>query len=388
MDERVVKFRVGVLVLATLFLAGSLILLFSDVRTPWSYYLIHMHFGDAPGVTEGTPVRKSGILIGRVTKVEFADQGGVNVTARIDGHVKLYRSEVPQVSGSLLGGDTVIQFVQRSRLPAQERPPDQTDKGVQARPAALNQAGKSAKQPLENPTQEITPDEWIEGTVAPNPFQVFGNLEGEFGRAVTSLAGAGDEVSKLAARINGVLEGNETEINSIVKKTEQTLDLMQKSLASFDDVFGDETVRGKLRDAINGLPDLLTDMRGAMNTIGTTVESVDRNMRNLEGLTGPLGEKGADIVARTDRAVARLDSLLGDLSDFGRNLSRGEGSLGKLMRDPDLYQHLNNAAINIEKITCEFRPIVHDARVFADKIARHPELLGVRGAIQKNPGIK
>ena len=33
-------------------------------------------------------------------------------------------------------------------------------------------------------------------------------------------------------------------------------------------------------------------------------------------------------------------------------------------------------------------PIVNDARVFTDKIARHPEVLGVRGAIKKSPGIK
>jgi hypothetical protein len=32
--------------------------------------------------------------------------------------------------------------------------------------------------------------------------------------------------------------------------------------------------------------------------------------------------------------------------------------------------------------------VVRDARVFSDKIARHPELLGVRGAIQRNPGTK
>jgi phospholipid/cholesterol/gamma-HCH transport system substrate-binding protein len=34
------------------------------------------------------------------------------------------------------------------------------------------------------------------------------------------------------------------------------------------------------------------------------------------------------------------------------------------------------------------KPIIHDARVFSDKIARHPELLGVRGAIQRNAGTK
>jgi len=34
------------------------------------------------------------------------------------------------------------------------------------------------------------------------------------------------------------------------------------------------------------------------------------------------------------------------------------------------------------------KPILNDARNFTDKIARHPELLGVRGAIKKDTGMK
>ena len=101
MDERVVKFRVGVMVISTAIIAGILVLLFSDVSSMVSgSYTIHIHFDDAPGVTEGTPVRKSGILIGRVRRVDFAPQGGVNVTVEINNGVELFRNEVPQVTGS------------------------------------------------------------------------------------------------------------------------------------------------------------------------------------------------------------------------------------------------------------------------------------------------
>jgi phospholipid/cholesterol/gamma-HCH transport system substrate-binding protein len=108
----------------------------------------------------------------------------------------------------------------------------------------------------------------------------------------------------------------------------------------------------------------------------------------MEGVTGPLGERGPQIVERVDQSVARLDELLGIMSEFGRNLNSGQGSLGKIMNDPELYQHLNATARNLEQITCQLKPILADARVFSDKIARHPEVLGVRGAIQKSPGTK
>ncbi len=388
MDERVVKFRVGVMVLSTVIIAGILLLLFGDARSlvPGGRYVIYMHFNDAPGVTEGTPLRKSGILIGRVTGVRFADQGGVIVEAKIDGNVKLYTNEVPQVTGSLLGGDVVIQFVRR----AKPGPNDQSAASRKTPVAELRTAdGKDTpKAPPASRDVLVQPGDYIEGSVAPNAFQVISNLEGDLSTAITSLSTAGAEVGKLAGNLNKIFADKNDQIDRIVNKTEQTLDSFQRSLANIEDVFGDEKVRDSLKQAISGLPQLFEDTRGAIATIRTTVESVDRNLTNLEGLTGPLGERGEHIVSRVDEAVVRLDELLNEMSDFGRKLNSGEGSLGQLMRNPELYQHLNGAVRNIEQITRELKPILADARVFSDKIARHPELLGVRGAIQKNAGTK
>src|SRR5689334_4742946 len=95
MDERIVAFRVGVMVLATMLLAAILTLLFGDIPSlTQGTYTIHIKFKDAPGVGEATPVRKSGILIGRVTHVDFADDGQVLVSAAIEGNRPLQRNEV------------------------------------------------------------------------------------------------------------------------------------------------------------------------------------------------------------------------------------------------------------------------------------------------------
>ncbi|HEV3137759.1 MAG TPA: MlaD family protein, partial [Pirellulales bacterium] len=342
MDERVVKFRVGVMVLSTMIIAGILILLFGDARSlVRGSYTVYIHFNDAPGVTEGTPVRKSGILIGRVAKVSFAEQGGVIVAAKIDGKVELHRNEVPQVSGSLLGGDVVIQFVRRAQAPP-EKPPAPAaasepgviglgasvltaDAAAEAPPAKESTA-PAQPAPADNPNELIHDGDYIEGTVAPNAFQVLGNLEEEMSAAIKSLSTAGDEVAKLAGYFNKLLEGNDEQARRIVDKTEQTIDSFQKMLTNVEDVLGTPEIRDSLKQTIKELPQLLADTRSAVTTIQTTVESVDRNMRNVEGLTGPLGEKGGQIVDRVDQAVTRLDELLGVLSDFGRKLNSGEGS--------------------------------------------------------------
>jgi phospholipid/cholesterol/gamma-HCH transport system substrate-binding protein len=396
MDERVIKFRVGVMVIATLFIAGILVLLFGDTPSlVRDDYTIYMHFTDAPGVSEGTPVRKSGILIGRVRSVRFAEQGGVIVEAQIYRDVKLYHSEVPQVSGSLLGGDVVIQFVRRSSTAPSEPPvpPGGATEGQATRntttlTAAAGEEPPAAKAALPGPDQEVQPGEYIEGSVAPNAFQVISNMQGDLNQAIKALANAGNEVSKLAGNVNKVLESNDEQINRIIGETEKAVTTFQQAMANVNDVIGDEKVRQNLKAMAENLPQLLEDSRTTVNTIRTTVEGVDRNLRNLEGFTGPLGERGEEIVNRIDRSVGQLDELLGIMSDFGRKLNSGQGSLNKLMNDPELYNSLAASAKNIQCVTQELKPIVSDVRIFTDRIARHPELLGVRGAIQKSPGTK
>jgi phospholipid/cholesterol/gamma-HCH transport system substrate-binding protein len=136
------------------------------------------------------------------------------------------------------------------------------------------------------------------------------------------------------------------------------------------------------------LPQLFEDSRSAVNTIRATMEGVDRNMRNLEGFTGPLGERGEEIVNRVDRSVGQLDELLSIMSDFGRKLNSGQGSFNKLMNDPELYNSLLASAKNVQCVTQELKPIMSDIRVFSDRIARHPEVIGLGGAIRKSPGTK
>ena len=74
MNERVMQFRVGVLVLATILVAAILVLAFMGT-SPCSRatYTIYVKFSDAPGVTRDTPVRKAGIRIGQVRNVQFGD---------------------------------------------------------------------------------------------------------------------------------------------------------------------------------------------------------------------------------------------------------------------------------------------------------------------------
>ena len=113
MNERIMQFRVGVMILATILIAAILVLLFMG-STPLLHgtYTIYIKFNDAPGVTRDTPVRKAGIRIGRVRNVQFADDDtGVIVTAEIDRDRHLFDNEQCKAASSLLMGDASLEFV-------------------------------------------------------------------------------------------------------------------------------------------------------------------------------------------------------------------------------------------------------------------------------------
>jgi len=355
MNDRVMQFRVGVVVLATAIITGILIVLFGDLPSlVQATYPVKMSFTDARGVADGTPVRKNGILVGRVSSVQLDEKGGVSVVADVDSYVPIYKDEQPRIATTLLG-DAEIQLVPGTIKP---------------------------------PRVRVGKDRALVGAVSRDPFEVFATLEPKLGGAMQSLAEASESVKKLSDNLDRMLLGDDDKFSTMVQKTEAALDAFSLAMGNINDVMGDPQARASLKRTLNSLPDVIADLRSTVQGIGETVDTADRNLRNLEGVTRPLGERGEGMVAAIDRTIGRLDETLQQAAAFTKALNESQGTLGKLVRDPQVYNDLAQAAANVNRLTKDLRPIVDDVRVFTDKIARHPEQLGVRGALDRRAGLK
>ena len=107
------------------------------------------------------------------------------------------------------------------------------------------------------------------------------------------------------------------------------------------------------------------------------------------GFTKPLGESGPQLVANVEEGTRNLNELLEQFVAFSEALNSGQGTLGKLVHDDEVYQQIQRVVGNAEEITRRARPIVEDVRIFTDKIARDPRQLGVKGALDQRPsGLK
>ena len=290
MDDRVVQFRVGVTVLAALIVTGILVLLFGELPSiVRGSYSIYIQFSSAPGVAPETPIRKSGILIGRVSKVQFAPNGNVLVTASIDGGVDLYRDEAVRINSGLLG-DTKLEFVPGTRQPAERIP--------------------------------IKPGDLLAGSAAVDPLQAFANIEGNLSRAADALAVAGEEVGKLAKSVNDTFGNNKEQIGRIVQSTDDTMQLFQQALRGVNDIVGDDQTRRQLKEAAASLAPLLRDSRDTINGIQKTVALANDNLQNIQTVTKAMDERGEKMIISAANSVDKLEQLLGNLNRFTRASQR------------------------------------------------------------------
>src|SRR5262249_27202314 len=120
------------------------------------YYIVFEH---APGVAPGTPVRRSGVRIGQVQRLDLDDATGqVRVTIAIERPHKLYQGDRPVLVSGALSGDTSIDFIAAppENKPAPAPPKQDDSKQSQIRPAAFQVAQlPQEKVPLQQPAQRI-----------------------------------------------------------------------------------------------------------------------------------------------------------------------------------------------------------------------------------------
>jgi phospholipid/cholesterol/gamma-HCH transport system substrate-binding protein len=392
MNERQMQFRVGVVVLATIIIGGLLATLSGPLTTSWlpwgrRSYIVGIKVDKAPGVDQNTPVRKNGILIGRVKSIE-EQPDGMLLKAEINSNRPLYAEYEPHIRTTVIG-DATIDFefdFKHKRLP---------------------------------PDAQAVPDGYeFRGAADESPFDAiakFGALQQDFAEAAHSLNQAGTEVSKLAAKLNDTLGDDQKggKLSHLVETTDRAMRQFETTLTAFNEILGDppggvaptnvarpmvngqqplnapppagtqpssgQEMRRKLREGLNELPDAVRDMRATMNEFRVVLQSAEKNFKNLEGFTEPLGQKGTDITSALLRAVNGLDRMATDFNALTQALSNRRGTISQLLYDPKAYENFNTLMMNANTVLADFhdltfrlKPVINDARIFMDKVATEP----------------
>lgn len=375
MDERVRQFRVGIFVLLTIIILMFLIYIFSEV---WKgKYTVFIKPNTAPGVTRNTPVRKNGILIGRVAAVRTQDDHVV-ISLRIDDDELIYENEIASIGTDSFLGDAVVEVLP---LPADKR-------------GAVIKNGKFVNQVA----------------VKRNPLEIVDvalNLESQIADTLTAVkqAGltiddAGKGVNNLTETVNTAFQSEDSDIKLLIAEFRSTGQKAQIAIDNFNTIFeninsfvDDPNTKDRFSEVIGSLPKIFEEVRGAISDARETItsfqkisNSADTNLKNLEDFTSSLKTEGPEILERVNESLSNVDTMFSEIQSAAKSLGKlqnSEGTIGKLLNDTELYDSVTETVNNIREVSQRLEPLMNDLRVFGDSIARDPGQLGVRGALKR-----
>lgn len=353
MTERQLQFRVGIFVIGAGIAALGLAFRFGEMN--WFLgrsYPVVVHFDEAPGVEAGTPVRKNGVTIGSVRQILFDEErGGVTVRLDINERFSLRKDSQARLNRSLMG-DASIEF----------------------------SPGKSK--------ELLRAEARVQGEPVADPMLLVARMESRVSATLDSFAATSREWQRVGSSINNLVDTKRGTLDLVVERAAESLHQFTLTMRNANTMLGDPQNQENLRRTLASLPEMVEDTRLAIQTIRSAVTKMDENMANLRDVTTPLARHSESIVAKLDSSVGSLEMLLAELNHFSRALTKPDGSLHLLVSDPQLYRNLNQSAAALQILLKNLDPILKDVRVFSDKVARHPELIGVGGALRGSSGLK
>lgn len=351
-----------------------LIIQFGELRTYWQKtYPLAIHFDEVPGLHTGSPVKQNGISIGQVKKVVLDDtNGGVLVVVHIQEEHLLRVDSQASLVQSLLG-DAKVEFT----------------------------AGQAE--------EIIPPNSRLEGLAPTNPMEIVQRMEQSMNTSLVAFTETSREWQQVGENLNHLMETKEGSLDDVVERTALALDSFTKTMTSATETFdqagstlesatltlsnankflADPQLQADLRRTAAALPVIAEEARLTITTAKDTIVKLSRNMEDIHEATAPLAGQSDLIVRKLSGSLIQLESLLTELNDFSQVLNDKDGSIQKLAADPELYNNLNHSAASLSILLQNLNPIMNDVRIFSDKIARHPEILGVRGAVRGSSGLK
>lgn len=409
MNERALRFRIGTFVVASLLVLVMLMWLFGGIPAfyvPVNHYTIL--FDDATGLAPGTPVRRAGVRIGEVSKVEIDEESGqVRVEIEVQKKHTIRRNEQPVLRRSILG-DASIDFVAgplpESPPPAQPVPePGQPELG-QADVAFVEQVAqaKPAPPPDRSPVPPGSTLKGVQQTDVPaslNEVQKaaasFNRLAPQFEKTLGEANVAIGNWGRVGERVERLMR------DGLEDKIVKAVDNANKTMERVANTFSDENQRNlnaslknfraasdQLETLTKDTDHLVKESQATLKQINNSLTKADSVMANMEKATRPLADRGESLMKNLDESAVKLNRLLTDMQDLFRGTAKGDGTLPRLLNDPELYNNLNAAACGVARMIPQLHRILKDVEVFADKIARHPEALGVGGAVRPGSGLK
>jgi phospholipid/cholesterol/gamma-HCH transport system substrate-binding protein len=286
-------------------------------------YRLTVRLDHAGGLGRGSQVRLSGIPVGRVTEVRLARAGrsAVEATARIREGVRIPQNAKARIEAPLIGGGPYVELTAdaASEAPgARQYLPTDGSATLEGRvPSLAGRFSRELKKSLEKPMQRLD-----------SVMDTFKSFEDSFSRLSEQWTSVGQNMRRMTAPQSPEAvddQGEAPTLSTVVARTDQRLKELRGTLEGVDRWARDEELREKTRATVEETHNLVRDARGRLDELAT-------------------------------RWVALADELggaVGEMRKLLKGVRAGEGTAGRLVQDPALYQDLQDASHRLERALSE-----------------------------------
>jgi len=337
MSERRRNLAVGLTVLLALALLGAMILMFAGLPVGLrglfdDGYRVRIQTPNSAGVKSGDTVHLAGLRVGRITDVRYTDPAdparGVTLEAWIDRNVRIPSAAVCHLSQQVMGGVHIElrvdprarregQFVDTDGKAILPGVPHTADLGEQLGPALKK-------------VEQVT---------------------GNFNKLLAILVEDAPTQTDAGAPPPGAgLRGTLQRLHRTLDAVYATLDAenrqnLRETLANL------RTASQKAVAALDALQGAVADARGVAGKAGQAAEKVTALAETAQQRVDALGKK---LIHDADR----LSELLTTATDVVRRLREGDGTAGKLLNDPKLYNALLETTEQLRHVLQDVRSVL------------------------------
>ncbi|QWX84782.1 MCE family protein [Cellulophaga sp. HaHaR_3_176] len=163
--------------------------------------------------------------------------------------------------------------------------------------------------------------------------------------ASSTKPGLTDLVQQNLAPLQSKIEGAVTNADSLLINFNQILDTKTKK---------------ELRESIGGLNALIKNFQVTSNSLNGLLadnkKQLDNSIKNINNITDNFS-KISDSISQVGltKTMKNLESTLGNLDAMLAKIEKGDGTLGKLMTDEELYNNLTASTRELDLLLQDFR---------------------------------
>ena len=250
------------------------------------------------GLTESKPILVNGYQIGRVSKMELLQDGRIRAEFKVKRDYAVPANTVALLSSTdLLGGKAIVFELGDTTVYAADG--DELPAGIQKN--IMEQV-----EPIQKKAQDIAAV--LDSVLNSINNTINTDFQRDFNRSINSIANSLQNLEGITQQLDGLVVSERNRISQIVGNV--------------------ESITSNLKD---------------------NNERIGNVLANLDSITDQVAnENFAQTITSANQAMADFQSITD-------RINQGEGSIGMLLNDEQLYNNLNKASQNLEELISDMK---------------------------------